>query len=63
MKMKRLIRMTTGVAKGRYLLLDEDRGKIIHPNGYISLGCVLPWNGQWIFSSRPMPRWAAPYLA
>ena len=58
----KLIRMTSGPAKGRYLLLDEKRDRIIHPNGFVSEKCVLPWNGEWSESARPMPQWASQFL-
>jgi len=58
----KLIRMTSGTARGRYLLLDEKRNRIIHPNGYVSEKCVLPWTGYWKESSRPMPAWASQFM-
>ena len=58
----KLIHMISGPAKGRFLLLDEKRNRIIHPNGFVSEKCVLPWNGEWRESTRPMPQWASQFL-
>jgi hypothetical protein len=62
METKKLIRITKGIGVGRYLILDEKKNCIIHENGYVSEGCVLPWNCAWRVSKRKMPRWAVEML-
>ena len=58
----KLIRVTSGPAKGKYLLRITETGDIIHPNGYRSKKGQLPWNAEWVVSTRKMPEWAKPFV-
>ena len=57
-----LIRVTTGPAKGKYLLIISENGDVIHSNGYRARNGQMPKDAEWVVSKREMPEWAKPFV-